>query len=179
MTCGAWIGQLLPDYAKLISIRRKTLFWHAIQSEVWADPQQAPVFFLDTPDGQFYGIPSVDGQTIKVAEHTGGETIADPSLVDRIHLQHDEAAVSSFVAQRLVHIESRPCRAAVCMYCMSPDGHFLFDRLTDMPLVVAGGFSGHGFKFASVLGDAAAELIHHGTSSLDVDFLSAKRFASN
>jgi len=179
MTCGAWTGQLLPAYAKLISVLRKTLFWHPIQSDVWADAKQAPIFFLDTPVGQFYGLPSVDGQTIKVAEHTGGETIADPSLVDRINLQHDEASVSSFVSQRLVHIESRPCRAAVCMYSMSPDGHFLFDRLTDMPLVVAGGFSGHGFKFASVLGDAAAELIHHGTSSLDVDFLSAKRFAAN
>jgi glycine/D-amino acid oxidase-like deaminating enzyme len=103
--------------------------------------------------------------------------IADPSLFDRFNLQHDEASVSAFVSQRLVHVESRPQRSAVCMYSMSPDGHFLFDRLDDMPLVVAGGFSGHGFKFASVLGEAAAELIQHGTTSLDVDFLSAKRFA--
>ena len=177
MTCGAWTGQLLPDYAKLISVRRKTLFWHPIQSEIWADPQRAPIFFLDTSDGQFYGIPGVDGKTIKVAEHTGGEMIADPSLFDRFNLQHDEASVSAFVSQRLVHVVSRPQRSAVCMYSMSPDGHFLFDRLTDIPLVVAGGFSGHGFKFASVLGDAAAELIQHGTTSLDVDFLSANRFA--
>ena len=177
MTCGAWTGQLLPDYAKLISVRRKTLFWHPIQSSVWADPTRAPIFFVDSPVGQFYGLPSIDGKTIKVAEHTGGEAIADPSSFDRINLQHDEASVSSFVSERLAHVESHPCRSAVCMYSMSPDGHFLFDRLTDMPLVVAGGFSGHGFKFASVLGEAAVELIHHGTSSLDVDFLSAKRFA--
>jgi sarcosine oxidase len=179
MTCGAWTGQLLPDYAKLISVRRKILFWHPIQSEVWADPQRAPIFFLDTQDGQFYGFPSVDGQTIKVAEHTGGETITDPSMFDRSNLQHDEASVSSFVSQRLVDVESCPQRSAICMYSMSPDGHFLFDRLTDMPLVVAGGFSGHGFKFASVLGEAAAELLQHGTTSLDVDFLSTKRFAVN
>lgn len=178
MTCGAWTGQLLPDYAKLISVRRKTLFWHPIQSEVWADPQRAPIFFLDTQDGQFYGIPSVDGLTIKVAEHTGGETISDPSMFDRSNLQHDEASVCSFVSQCLADVESRPCRSTVCMYSMSPDGHFLFDRLTDLPLVVAGGFSGHGFKFASVLGEAAAELIQHGTTSLDVDFLSAGRFSA-
>ena len=179
ITCGAWTGQLLPDYAKLISVRRKTLFWHQIESKVWADPLQAPIFFIDTPEGQFYGLPSIDGKTIKVAEHTGGETITDPSFVDRINLQHDEASVSSFVSKRLAHVKSCPCRAAVCMYSMSPDGHFLFDRLTDMPLVVAGGFSGHGFKFASVLGEAASELIHYGKSSLDVDFLSAKRFSAN
>lgn len=179
MTCGAWTGQLIPEYAKLISVRRKTLFWYPIQSKAWADPQRAPIFFLDTQDGQFYGFPSVDGQTIKVAEHTGGETIADPSMFDRSNLQHEEASVSSFVSQRLVDVESRPQRSAVCMYSMSPDGHFLFDRLTNMPLVVAGGFSGHGFKFASVLGNAAAELIQHGTTSLDIDFLSAKRFSMN
>jgi sarcosine oxidase len=178
MTCGAWIGQLLPEYAKLISVRRKTSFWHTIQSEVWADPQRAPIFFVDTPEGQFYGLPGVDGKTIKIAEHTGGETIADPSMFDRINLQREEASVSSFVSQWLTDVASRPSRAAVCMYSMSPDGHFLFDRLKDLPLVVAGGFSGHGFKFASVLGDAAAELIHHGASSLDVEFLSAKRFTA-
>ena len=179
MTCGAWTGQLLPDYGKLISVLRKTLFWHPIQSDVWADPRRAPIFFLDTPDGQFYGLPSVDGKTIKVAEHTGGETIADPSMFDRSHLEHDEASVSTFVSKRLAHVETRPCRAVACLYSMSPDGHFLFDRLTGMPLVVAGGFSGHGFKFASVLGKVAAELINHSTSSLNIDFLSVRRFAAN
>ncbi len=51
MTCGAGTGQLLPDYAKMIRVRRKTLVWHPIQSHVWADPQRAPIFFVDTPAG--------------------------------------------------------------------------------------------------------------------------------
>ena len=62
---------------------------------------------------------------------------------------------------------------------MSPDGHFLFDQLSELPLVVGAGFSGHGFKFASVLGEAAAELIQQGGTSLDIDFLSINRFAKN
>ena len=177
LTCGAWTGQLLQDYAKLIHVRRKTLFWYPIQNSVWADPVRAPMFFLDLPEGQFYGLPSIDGRTIKTGEHTGGETVNDPSTLERSILAGDEAPVSRFVEKRLVDIESTFCRSTVCMYSMSPDGHFLFDQLTDMPLVVAAGFSGHGFKFASVLGEAAAELIQKGRTSLDIEFLSINRFA--
>ncbi|MDA1231865.1 MAG: FAD-dependent oxidoreductase, partial [Planctomycetota bacterium] len=176
VTCGAWTGQLLPDYAKLITIRRKTLFWYPIQSSEWTDPGKAPIFFIDLPQGQFYGLPCVDGTTIKVGEHTGGETVTDPSSLDRDVHSEDEQPVSQFVAERLNGLESMPCRTAVCMYSMSADGHFLFDRLSDLPLVVAGGFSGHGFKFASVLGETAAQLIQREESSLDLGFLSAKRF---
>ena len=177
LTCGAWTGQLLQDYAKLIHVRRKTLFWYPIQNSVWADPVRAPMFFLDLPEGQFYGLPSIDGRTIKTGEHTGGETVKDPSTLERSILAGDEAPVSRFVEKRLVDIESTFCRSTVCMYSMSPDGHFLFDQLTDMPLVVAAGFSGHGFKFASVLGEAAAELLQKGRTSLDIEFLSINRFA--
>ena len=177
LTCGAWTAQLLHDYADLITVRRKTLFWYPIQSAVWADPVRAPMFFLDLPEGQFYGLPSVDGQTIKTGEHTGGETIDDPSTLSRSILPGDEAPVSRFVEKRLIDIESRSSRSTVCMYSMSPDGHFLFDQLSDLPLVVAAGFSGHGFKFASVLGEAAAELIQKSRTSLDLEFLSINRFA--
>ena len=177
LTCGAWTSQLLPDYARLITVRRKTLFWYPIQSAVWADRVAAPIFFLDLPEGQFYGLPSIDGRTIKTGEHTGGETVTDPSAVTRSILAADERPVSRFVSERLADIESKPSRSAVCMYSMSPDGHFLFDQLSDLPLVVGAGFSGHGFKFASVLGEVAAELIQQGRPSLDIDFLSVNRFA--
>ncbi len=177
LTCGAWTSQLLPDYARLITVRRKTLFWYPIQSAVWGDRVAAPIFFLDLPEGQFYGLPSIDGRTIKTGEHTGGETVTDPSAVTRSILAVDERPVSRFVSERLADIESKPSRSAVCMYSMSPDGHFLFDQLSDLPLVVGAGFSGHGFKFASVLGEVAAELIQQGRPSLDIDFLSVNRFA--
>ena len=178
LTCGAWTSQLLPDYARLITVRRKTLFWYPIKSADWADPVRAPIYFLDLPEGQFYGLPSIDGRTIKTGEHTGGDTVADPSALERSILPADELPVDRFVSERLAEIASKPCRSAVCMYSMSPDGHFLFDRHADLPLVVAAGFSGHGFKFASVLGEAAAELIQLGRTSLEIGFLSSSRFAN-
>jgi glycine/D-amino acid oxidase-like deaminating enzyme len=64
------------------------------------------------------------------------------------------------------------------MYSMTSDGHFLLDRLPEMPVVVAAGFSGHGFKFTSVLGEVAADLVQRGQTGLDIGFLSANRFSA-
>ena len=177
ITCGAWTGQLREDYTSWIRIRRKTLFWHPIQSTTWADSWRAPMFFFDLPEGQFYGLPCVDGQTIKVGEHTGGTVVDDPSHVSRNITPEDSEPVSRFVASRLRDVDAVARNAAVCMYSMSPDGHFLFDRHPEYPLVIAAGFSGHGFKFTSVLGEATADLIQHSRTNLPVEFLSARRLS--
>lgn len=176
MTSGPWTASLLPEYQKLIRIRRKVLFWYPVSSPVWSDPVRSAVFLMDLPDGQFYGIPSVDGATMKVAEHTGGEAVADPTRVDRVVRETDESPVSTFVRNHLNFAEPTARRSSVCMYSDSPDGHFLIDRHSEFPLVVAAGFSGHGFKFTSVLGEVAADLVQRNTISFDLQFLSANRF---
>lgn len=133
------------------------------------------MFLFDLPDGMFYSPSCVDGQTLKIGNHAGGEAVPDPSALLHETLPEDEVSVQRFVSERLVGVDASASRSAVCMYSMSPDGHFLFDRLPDVPLVVAAGFSGHGFKFSSVLGEAAADLIQHGRSQMNIDFLSANR----
>lgn len=178
ITCGAWTSEVLPEYSCLISIKRKTLFWHPIKPALWANQNQAPMFFFDLPEGQFYGVPGADGHTIKVGEHTGGELVQDPSRLVRDIQSADHRPVQHFVAHHLEDVEKDFDRAAVCLYSMSPDGHFLFNRISDLPIVAAGGFSGHGFKFTSVLGQAAADLIQHVPTSLDLRFLSAERFTN-
>ena len=65
----------------------------------------------------------------------------------------------------------------VCLYTMSPDGHFVVDRHPTRPqVVVATGFSGHGFKFAPVIGDALADLALDGRTGLPIGFLGLSRF---
>jgi sarcosine oxidase len=166
---------LLADYSPHITVLRKTLCWYSIESGDWAKPERAPLFLLDVPGGQFYGLSSVDGHTIKVGMHTGGKTVVDPTVMSRDASDEDQDPLNNFVSSHLVGIESKAARSVVCMYSMSPDGHFLFDKRTDLPLVVGAGFSGHGFKFTSVLGEVAADLIESGQSRLDIDFLSSNR----
>jgi len=67
----------------------------------------------------------------------------------------------------------------VCLYENSPDKHFLIDRLPDRPSVVfAGGFSGHGFKFASIVGEILADLVTEGRATSDADFLKLRSVRS-
>ncbi len=175
ITAGAWTGQLLPEYASLIRVLRKVLFWYPLTDSLWSDPA-APVFLIDAPHGQFYGVPSVDGRLAKVAEHTGGAVVQDPLHVDRHVTMADSAGTNRFVDGFMNGLLPQPAQSTVCMYSMSPDGHFLLDKHPTLPLVVAAGFSGHGFKFTSVLGEVCADLITDKKPSLDVSFLSRSRF---
>ena len=64
-----------------------------------------------------------------------------------------------------------------CMYTMSPDGHFIIDRHPqDDRIILACGFSGHGFKFCPALGQALADLATEGGTEIPVDFLGLGRF---
>jgi glycine/D-amino acid oxidase-like deaminating enzyme len=69
--------------------------------------------------------------------------------------------------------------AKVCMYALTPDEHFVVDRHPEHDgLVLCGGFSGHGFKFAPVIGEIAADLALNGGTQHAIDFLSLRRFAN-
>ncbi len=126
--------------------------------------------------GVFYGFPSIDGETVKVAEHSGGTPVADPAGVDRGRHEDDVRPVREFVRQRLPHIAPEPARYSVCMYTMSPDGHFIVDRHPEHQNVVfAAGFSGHGFKFTPVIGAALADLALDGATALPIGFLRLDR----
>lgn len=178
VTSGAWTGQLMSDYARHISVLRKTLCWFPATSENWIRKDRAPLFFVDAPESQFYGIPSVDGETIKIGMHTGGEVISNPSDLSRQVTDDDERPIAQFAGKYLGGIKPQAGRSVICMYSMTPDGHFLLDRLPELPIVVAAGFSGHGFKFTSVLGEVAADLVQLGQTGLDIGFLSVGRFSA-
>ncbi len=185
VTAGAWTAQLLSSYSNLIRVRRKTLFWLPIRKEVWAGPHNATIHLFDVPaldnsqqGGQFYGFPSVDGQSIKLAEHTGGDDHCEPSTIDRSVKEAEADRVRRYTQQYLSGVIDNVVRSCVCYYAMSPDGHFLIDRLPNSPVVVASGFSGHGFKFTSVMGEALADLVQQGQTQLPVSFLSSNRIPS-
>ena len=178
VTSGAWTSKLLSDYARHISVLRKTLCWFPVTSENWIRKERTPLFFIDAPESQFYGIPSVDGETIKVGMHTGGEVVPDPTTLSRQVTDEDERPISHFAGKYLEGIEPQASRSVICMYSMTPDGHFLLDRLPESPIVVAAGFSGHGFKFTSVLGEVVADLVQQGKAAFDIEFLSANRLSA-
>lgn len=178
VTAGAWTAEILADLAIPLTVLRKLLFWHDVQSGDYNHSAGAPAYYFELPAGHFYGFPSLDGQTVKVAEHTGGRTVAHPSDLDRECHSQDVQPVSQFLQQALPEVVPQPTRHSTCMYTLTPDHHFIVDRHPRFGNIVVGaGFSGHGFKFTSVIGEALANLALAGKTDHPIGFLSIDREA--
>jgi sarcosine oxidase len=175
ITPGAWASHFLPDLGIRFEVRRKSLFWYEAPSVYDAD-QQCPAFLYETPTGIFYGYPRIDEFGLKVAEHSGGQMIHDPLVVDRNINTHDRKQVEDFLGRYLPGVSRTMRKHVVCMYTMSPDSHFVVDRYPQHPQVAfVAGLSGHGFKFASVLGEILADLVLDGRTAMPIGFLRSDR----
>ncbi|HVW03185.1 MAG TPA: N-methyl-L-tryptophan oxidase [Planctomycetaceae bacterium] len=177
VTAGPWAGQMLANLGLRLRVLRKPVFWFPVmQQTLYSADAGAPLFFYEMPAGEFYGFSSFDGQTLKAAEHTGGDQVEDPLHVDRQLRPDDATSVASFLQQCLPGVGVAPVRYSVCMYTKTPDCHFIVDRHPQFANVVFGaGFSGHGFKFTSVLGKTLAELALDGSTQSPVEFLGLNR----
>jgi sarcosine oxidase len=175
---GPWAAGLLQLPAVPLTVLRKSLFWY--EPAEAARPAFAagalPCFAFDAPSGFFYGFPQIDGRGVKVAEHTGGRVVADPLAVNREIDSDEKQRVEQILAAHLPALGCRCTEHAVCLYTMSPDHHFLVGlHPANERVAIAAGFSGHGFKFASVMGEALADLAIAGETALPIGFLSPRR----
>lgn len=177
LTAGAWMPALMQGVNVPLSVCRKVMLWYDGAATKLRVEEGAPVWFFEMPFGCFYGVPGFGGSAVKVCEHTGGLSVANPSELDRRLLTEDVDPVRQFTSQVMPGLPAEPGRHAVCMYTNSPDGHFVIDRHPGAEAVwIAAGFSGHGFKFVSVLGEALADLALEGATSLPIQFLGLDRF---
>ncbi len=176
ISAGAWAGQLLAELDIPLTVRRKPVYWFEPRDERYDADQECPAYLFETLAGVFYGFPRIDEHGVKVAEHSGGEAVADPLTVDRYDRASDREPLLRFTAAHLPGVTDRVLGHSVCLYTMSPDEHFIVDCHPDFPAVAfAAGLSGHGFKFAPVLGQALVELAVNGRTDLPVEFLSLGR----
>ena len=174
---GPWSNTLLADLDLHLEVRRKSTFWFPTTDSQYRAEGGTPAFLYELPKGVFYGIPQHDEKGMKLAEHSGGEVVPDPATVDRDVHAVDLDRVEEFARKHLPKLEGPYREHSVCMYTMSSDGHFILDRHPEHENVLfIAGMSGHGFKFAPVLGKALADLALDGSTDLPVDFLSLERF---
>jgi glycine/D-amino acid oxidase-like deaminating enzyme len=167
---------MLRDLSIPLKVLRKPVFWVNVEERFERAIADWPGFLYELPQGVFYGLPGLDGSSLKLAEHTGGQVVDDPHHATRDILPEDQTAIAGFIRQCVPAARPEFKRQSVCFYTMTSDAHFIIDRYPSYPNVGFGaGFSGHGFKFTSVLGQALAEMILEGSTSLPVDFLSLHR----
>ena len=175
ITAGAWANDLLISLGIPLQVTRKHLHWFDVTASHFNATKNSPVFFYQTEVGFFYGFPSLDGKRIKVAEHSGGVPITGPQALSQDVDSVDRNRVVSFLKAHLDGINPTPMDHQVCMYTMSADEHFIVDCHPENDrLAFAAGMSGHGFKFASVLGERLAKLVIQGERAESLEFLRLK-----
>jgi sarcosine oxidase len=183
VSVGAWLQTLLRDLRLPVRVTRQLASWWPVERPDEVAPERFPVFIRDiggsiTADSSFYGFPTQDAATIKVAIHREGAT-AHPDTIDRTVTADELAPVQEHISRYLVGVGNHPVRTSVCMYTNTPDHDFLIGSPPDMTAItVLGGFSGHGFKFASVIGEIGADFATQGGTDYPVAWLSPDRFLS-
>lgn len=175
---GPWTGKLVRDLGVELVVTRQVLGWLWPRRPELFGLGTFPVWGIEAADGSLsYGFPMIpDCPGLKVARHGRG-TVTDPDTVARQATPADEAEVRAIVETNLPDGAGPVLSMRICLYTNSPDGHFIIDTHPRHPRVVlACGFSGHGFKFASVVGEVLADLAAEGKTALPVGFLGLRRF---
>lgn len=175
VAAGAWAHGLLAIPGLHLDIWRKPVFWYT-SSHIHDYQTSFPIFFVEFDGGGFYGFPAIDESGLKVAEHTRAELVAHPDELDREPGPDDEAPILNFLDRMLPDFIPQRTQFSVCMYTMTADGHFILDRHPKYKNIVVGaGFSGHGFKFAPVIGEVLADLALNGATDVPVDLFGINR----
>ena len=101
----------------------------------------------------------------------------DPDGLNRIPTPHDESLLRDFTEKYFPEVAGETEKMSVCMFTNSPDEHFIIGRHATYPQVsFAAGFSGHGFKFCSVVGEIMADVSVKGETDQDIRLFSPDRF---
>ena len=181
ITAGPWAPQILAELGLPLRVTRQVLYWFAPKGGVDGfRADRFPVYLLEAPPGQplIYGFPLIaeESEGVKVALH-GTPEVCTPESVNRAILPEELAAMRDRLAATLPTLSGTLLRAETCLYTMTPDEHFVIDQHPQHSAVtLAAGFSGHGFKFASVVGETLADLATTGSSGFDLSLFSIKRF---
>lgn len=178
LTAGAWLPGLLGTRDGTMQPERQVMLWTQPRAPEHFQVGTFPVFNMIVDEGQFYGVPVYSIPGLKCGRwHHLDQAVDDPETMDRDCHPEDEALLRAFV-QRYFPFGAGPTLSMrTCLFTNTPDGHFVIDRHPQSPQVVfAGGFSGHGYKFCSVVGEILADLAEQGTTRHDIGLFRANRF---
>jgi sarcosine oxidase len=179
-SAGAWIGKMLGEFGVQVAPERTVLGWFAPKAN-YANFQEAklPVWIVDYPEiGHFYGFPmhGIPGFKLGRLREIPLPGI-DPDLLRREPDAEDEADMRSFVQAAFPDANGPILSMETCFFENSPDRTPIIDRLPgEQGAWVTGGFSGHGFKFCSAVGEVMADLITKGGSAFDLSPFALSRF---
>jgi sarcosine oxidase len=183
ITAGPWTGEVLAGLRLPLEVNRQVLYWFqpSVGLELF-QPGRFPIFILERADGLLpYGFPASDGPKggVKVALYRAPvQSVCAPATIERAISEAEIETMRHIIRELIPSLDGECLKAVTCMYTNTPDEHFLIDTHSEFSNVAyACGFSGHGFKFAGVVGEILADLATTGHATPNADFLRAQRFS--
>ncbi len=185
ITAGPWAGKIIPGLSSSLQVTRQVIAWVNPKQPQLFELRQSPCWMIDdeSQPGMYYGFPILPVDKfglpagMKLAYHYPGVP-SDPDHVDRNPSKEEEENLIEALHRYLPAGYSSTHVLKTCLYTNTPDEHFVIDFLPnyEKDVVIAAGFSGHGFKFVSVVGEILADLATKGKTDLPIGFLNAMRF---
>ena len=177
VTAGAWAPKLVPELAEHAVAQRQVLAWLQPTAPERFEPRNFPIFVHGAHDGHYYGLPRYDVPGFKLGKFNHREERVDPDAMDREPRPADERLLRAYADRYFPAGAGPTMRLATCLFTNTPDGHFIVDTLPDREQIAVGaGFSGHGFKFASVVGEILADLVVNGETDHEIGLFGVDRF---
>jgi sarcosine oxidase len=174
---GPWVKQLLPSFHSFISVKKVILTWFPANDIKQFLPERFPVFTRTSEGIRFFGAPTLDQYMVKVGVSHGIKEVADANQLNRTVELDELADTLEIVKKYFTGLIPEPVRASAYMDSYTPDDHSVVGKIPDMPnSFVIGGFSGHGFKLAPIIGKLAADLVLEEKIHYDIEHLSPKRY---
>jgi sarcosine oxidase len=183
LCAGARMPQLAANARLPLVVERQVLFWlEPDAADTRFDPAAFPIYLYqyeaESGFSWCYGFPRLP-RGIKAAVMHHGEVVGDPDTVRRTVDDAEVAPLRRALSTLLPDLARAPLReSAVCLFTNTPDLHFVVDvHPAHRRVIVSSACSGHGFKFASAIGEIHADLVTAGRSRFDLGAFSATRFA--
>ncbi len=182
VSAGAWAGELLGGLGLPLEVTRQILFWFRPEGSVEAyAPERVPIWIYEPDDGNmFYSFPAVDGEdSVKAAFFRADGKPTDPETIDREVYDDEVDFIRGYLARHVPSMNGGLVDAKTCMYTNTPDEHFVISTHPDHPQIsIAAGFSGHGYKFCSVVGEILADLATEGETDHPIALFSPARLTN-
>ena len=183
LSVGPWIASVIPEFASLFKVYRQVLFWFDLDAPIENYlPGKFPVFiwaFSRDHDNFVYGFPAVDGLGggVKIASEQRSVE-SEISNIDReVKREEVDEIYRKYIQMRLPGVSNRCLNAVTCLYTCLPDSGFVVDvHPKHSNVVIVSPCSGHGFKHSAAIGEAVAELVVDGKSTLDLSAFRITRF---
>ena len=178
-TAGAWSQDVARLPVGTVHAVRQALVWFQPARPELFTPERMPVFNLVLDGEHFYGLPSFGIPGVKLGRYDTMAERGDPDGLSRLPTLADELPLRAFAERYLPDAAGPTLAVKTCVYEPSPDGHFVVDVHPETErALVAAGFSFHGFKFCSVIGEILADLVVEGETKHDIGLFRLNRFPS-